>query len=68
MMGCFLKPVHMNATASIRAYPGLFCEKDVCIFVAALRQRYYGPNEACGEAEMFAFLDASLLTVEKLKT
>ena len=68
MMGCFPKPVHMNATASIRAYPGLLREEDVRGFGAASRQLCSGLNEACGEAETFAFLGALLMTVEKLKT
>ena len=33
-MGCFPKPVHVNATASIRAFPGLLHEEDVRITIA----------------------------------
>ena len=48
------KPVHVNATALIRAYPGLLREEDVVVFVAALQQLCSGL--------------ASLMTMEKLKT
>ena len=58
----------MNARASIRAYPGLSPEEDVRVFVAASRQLCSRLNEAYGEAEMFAFLGALLMTMEKLKT
>ena len=57
----------LHATASIRAYPGLSCEEDVGIFVAASRQLCSGLNKACGKAETFAFLGASLMVVERLK-
>ena len=67
-MDCFPKPIHMKVTASIQAYPGLLHEEDVHILVAALRQLYSGLNKACSKAETFAFLGASLMTVEKLKT
>ena len=66
MMGCFPKPVHANMTASIQAYLGLSHREDIRIFVAALQQLHSGLNKACGEAEVFAFLGALLLMVEKL--
>ena len=34
MMGCFSKPIHVNVTASIWAYPGLLRKEDVRVFVA----------------------------------
>ena len=67
-MGCFPNPVHVNAADSIQAYPGLSHKEDDRFFGAASRQLCSGLNEACGEVETFAFLDVSLLTVEKLKT
>ena len=52
--------------------PGLFKlisrEEDVCGFVSESRQLCSRLSEACGEAETFVFLDASLMMVEKLKT
>ena len=67
MMGCFPKSVDVNATASLRAYPGLSREEDIDVIVAASRQLCSGLNEACGKVETFAFLGSSLMTVEKLK-
>ena len=55
-------------TASTQVYRGLSCGEDVLVFVAVLQQLRSELNEACGTVEMFAFLDPSLLMVEKLKT
>ena len=57
----------MTVTALIRAYPGLLCEEDVGVFVAASQQLYSELNEACDKAETFSFLGALLMTVEKFK-
>ena len=68
MMGCFPKPIHMNVTALIQAYPDFLHKGDIRIFVAASQQLHSGLNEACGEGETFTFLCALLMMVEKLKT
>ena len=67
-MGCFPNLVHVNVTASIQAYRGLSHREDICVFVATFRQLRAKLNEACGEVKTIAFLGASLLTMEKLKT
>ena len=67
-MGSYLKPVHVNVTASIQAYQGLLCREDIRLFVAASLQLHFRLNKACDTVEMFTFLDESLLMVEKLKT
>ena len=58
----------MNVAASIRDYIlGLLQREDVSVFIAALQKLRSGFNEACVEAEMFAFLGVSLLTLNSLK-